>query len=168
MRRELENNKRRKESAGLSYLGNTCRDKQPGGSNKQKERERKRGWDLRGGKKGKPNGSYGGGARYHKTKMTLFSLPFFCFCATTATTPLRHSSSSSSVVAAAPAVPSSCCSHFLDFRSLNFSSISGKFRFLLGLPGVSCSCFLFSSLFFSFLFVSVWPILLPLRKSLSD
>jgi hypothetical protein len=52
MRRELENNKRRKESAGLYYLGNTCRDKQPGGSNKQKERERKRGWDLRGGKKG--------------------------------------------------------------------------------------------------------------------
>jgi hypothetical protein len=91
--------------------------------------------------------------------MTLFSLPFFCFCATTATTPLRHSSSSSSVAAAAaaPAVPSSCCSHFLDFRSLNFSSISGKFRFLLGLPGVSCCCFLFPSLFFSFLFVSGNP-----------
>lgn len=105
----------------------------------------------------KPNGSYGGGARYHKTKMTLFSLPFFCFCATTATTPLRHSSSSSSssvaAAAAALAVPSSCCSHFLDFRSLNFSSISGKFRFLLGPPGVSCRCFLLSSLFFSFLFV---------------
>jgi hypothetical protein len=98
--------------------------------------------------------------------MTLFSLPFFCFCATTATTPLRHSSSSSSVAAAA--APSSCCSHFLDFRSLNFSSISGKFRFLLGPPGESCRCFLFSSLFFSFIFVSVWPILLPLRKSLSD